>query len=115
MSTSFNPTAPVAVTGGVGTYAGEMLAGVAASVGGKPSRGGRGTQDLNDVVSELNTAMKITGTKLSFSVDSVTKQTIVRVVDSETGELIRQIPSEVMLKLSHNISALLGVLLDTAL
>ena len=115
MSTSFNPMGSAAAAGGVGTYAGEVLGGLAAGGSGKASKSDHRTQELHKVVSELNTAMKIIGTKLSFSVDSVTKQTVVRVVNSDTGELIRQIPSEAMLKISQNITALLGVLLDTAL
>lgn len=115
MSTSLNPMGSATAAGGVGTYAGEVPGGHAATGSGRASRADRKTQELHKVVNELNTAMKIIGTKLAFSVDSVTKQTVVRVVNSDTGELIRQIPSEAMLKISQNITALLGVLLDTAL
>jgi flagellar protein FlaG len=114
MSASFNPTGAAPVAGSVGTYAGEVI-GVAATGGRRVSKRDREAEQLRSAISELNTAMKITGTKLSFSVDSMTNQTVVRVVDSDTGELIRQIPSEAMLKISQNITALLGVLLDTAL
>lgn len=70
--------------------------------------------EIAAVVKELNAAMKIVNTNLSFSVDSVTKKTVVRVVDAQTQEVIRQIPPEEMLRISERITELLGVLFDHA-
>ena len=41
--------------------------------------------------------------KLEFSIDESTKQRVVRLVDMDTGDLIRQFPSEEMLSLSQAI------------
>jgi flagellar protein FlaG len=65
-------------------------------------------------VQELNAAMKVVNTNLSFSIDNITKQTVVTVTDENTHEVIRQIPSEEMLKVSERIAELLGVLFDHA-
>ena len=65
-------------------------------------------------VRELNAAMKVVDTNLSFSIDSITKQTVVTVTDATTHEVIRQIPSEEMQKVSDRIAELLGVLFDHA-
>jgi len=65
-------------------------------------------------VQELNAAMKVVNTNLSFSIDHITKQTVVTVTDEKTHEVIRQIPSEEMLKVSERIAELLGVLFDHA-
>ena len=37
---------------------------------------------------------------LEFQVDKATKEFVVKIIDSETGKLVRQIPSEEMLKLT---------------
>ncbi len=42
-------------------------------------------------------------TSLEFSVDQSTKMTIVRVVDKDSGELIRQIPSDAALAIAESI------------
>ncbi|HTX18086.1 MAG TPA: flagellar protein FlaG [Bacteroidota bacterium] len=70
--------------------------------------------EVISAVKELNAAMKVVDTNLSFSFDSITKQTVVTVTDAQTNEVIRQIPPEEMLKVSQRIAELLGVLFDHA-
>lgn len=48
---------------------------------------------------------------LSFSVDDSTGKTVVRVSDAQTGEMIRQIPSEEMLEIARSLDKLQGALL----
>ncbi len=72
----------------------------------------RTANELTAAVQELNAAMKVVNTNLSFSIDSITKQTVVTVTDAHTHEIIRQIPSEEVLKVSDRIAKLLGVLFD---
>ncbi len=48
---------------------------------------------------------------LSFSLDDSTGKTIVKVSDAQTGEVIRQIPSEEMLELARSLDKLQGMLL----
>ncbi len=71
-------------------------------------------EELAAAVQELNAAMQVVNTSLSFSIDSVTKQTVVTVTDAQTHEVIRQIPPEDMLKVSDRIAELLGVMFDHA-
>jgi flagellar protein FlaG len=70
--------------------------------------------EVDATLNELNHAMRSLGTSLSFSVDGVTHQTVVTVTDARTHEVIRQIPSEDMLRVSQRITELLGVLFDRA-
>jgi flagellar protein FlaG len=49
---------------------------------------------------------------LAFAVDSSTGKTIVRITDVQTGEMIRQIPSEEMLEIARSLDKLQGVLLN---
>ncbi len=48
---------------------------------------------------------------LQFSVDDDTGQTIIRVTDVQTGELIRQIPSKEMVELAKALDRMQGALL----
>lgn len=49
---------------------------------------------------------------LSFSVDDSTGKTIVRITDAQTGEMIRQIPSEEMLEIARSLDKMQGMLLQ---
>jgi flagellar protein FlaG len=71
-------------------------------------------EEMAAAVHELNAAMKVVNTNLAFSIDNITKQTVVTVTDAQTHEVIRQIPPEDMLKVSDRIAELLGVLFDHA-
>jgi flagellar protein FlaG len=44
--------------------------------------------------------------ELTFVLDRTTKQAVIRVVDRETGEVIRQIPQEHVLRLAEDLRAL---------
>jgi flagellar protein FlaG len=39
--------------------------------------------------------------ELTFAVDRATKRTVVRLVDKNTGDVIRQVPSETILRLAE--------------
>lgn len=49
---------------------------------------------------------------LAFSIDDTTGKTIVRITDAETGEMIRQIPSEEMLEIARSLDRMQGMLLQ---
>jgi flagellar protein FlaG len=69
-------------------------------------------EQVNAVVKELNDAIKIINTSISFSVDKVTGKTVIKVSDADTKQVIRQIPSEEMMRVAERITQLLGVLFD---
>ncbi|MBF0308514.1 MAG: flagellar protein FlaG [Magnetococcales bacterium] len=52
-------------------------------------------------------------TSLNFQVDEQTKKLVVKVVDADTKETVRQIPSEEMLEVAKRIKDLEGILFDT--
>jgi flagellar protein FlaG len=58
---------------------------------------------LQEAVSKLNDYVQNIQRTLAFSVDKDTGRTIVKVYDSETNELIRQIPPEETVKLAQSI------------
>ena len=49
---------------------------------------------------------------LAFSIDDSTGKTIVRITDAETGDMIRQIPSEEMLEIARSLDRMQGMLLQ---
>lgn len=60
-------------------------------------------QQVEQAVQQIQSYLSDTQRQLQFQVDSASGRTIVRVVNSETNELIRQIPSEEMLTLARAI------------
>jgi len=58
---------------------------------------------LESAVAALNVAMQQSNQSLEFSVDTNTQRTVVKMVDTSTGELIRQFPSEATLAISRGI------------
>ncbi len=67
---------------------------------------------IKSMVKELNTAVKMFNTNLSFSVDKDTGKTVIKVIDTETKEIIRQIPPEDALRVAAHIKELVGILYD---
>jgi flagellar protein FlaG len=64
------------------------------------------SQQLQQAVQSINRVLQTSSSNLEFSVDQSTKRTIVRVVDTESGELIRQIPSDAVLAIAESIGEL---------
>ena len=67
---------------------------------------------LKEISASLNEDMNIRSKSLKFSVDESTNRMLVKVIDKESGEIIRQIPSEAILKVAHSLEALKGILFD---
>ena len=59
---------------------------------------------LDNAVAVINQAMKDSNQTLRFSVDTDTQRTVVKMVDTSTGELIRQFPSDATLAISRGIA-----------
>lgn len=67
---------------------------------------------LVEISASLNEDMKIRSKNLNFSIDKDTNRMVVTVADKETGKIIKQIPSEAVLKVAHSMAALKGILYD---
>jgi len=70
-------------------------------------------QNLQDAVSMLNQQMASTNRGLGFRIDEAVGGPVVTVRSAETGEVVRQIPNEVVVRLAHNIEKFKGQLLNT--
>jgi flagellar protein FlaG len=69
------------------------------------------TRQLGTAVERINEQLRAAAQNIRFSIDEDTGKTIVRVVNSDSGELIRQIPSEEVLAVSRSLERLQGLLL----
>ena len=67
---------------------------------------------VKKAIASVKDAIKPVGGALEFNVDQASGRTIVRVVDLETQQVIRQIPSEEMVELARVLERLEGLLLD---
>jgi len=65
-------------------------------------------EELQQAVTQLNDRMQQVERDLLFSVDDSSGQTVVRVVNTETEEVVRQMPTEEALRISRNIKDQLG-------
>jgi flagellar protein FlaG len=67
-------------------------------------------QQVHRAVETINRQLEAAAQNLRFSVDDATGKTVVRVVDTATGEVIRQVPTEELLAISRSIDRLQGLL-----
>lgn len=60
---------------------------------------------------EINDFLRSASAGIEFQIDNLSDRVIVRVVDTETKQLIRQVPSEEMVAISHALDRMTGLLL----
>lgn len=60
-------------------------------------------EQLKSAVDNANKTLKQSDSKLEFIIDTDTDKTIVKLVESSTGELIRQYPTKEMLEIARAI------------
>jgi len=68
-------------------------------------------KEIEASLERVNETVKLFNSSIRFDVDKETHRQIVRVVDIETEELIRQIPSEDLLSISRALDKLQGLLI----
>ena len=66
---------------------------------------------IRRALEEANRKVQSLGGSLEFSIDEQTGKTLVRIIDTSTNELIRQIPSEEMLVIAKSLDKLQGLLI----
>lgn len=67
-------------------------------------------QSLQDAVKMLNQLVKANNRGLGFHIDEAVGGPIVTVRSTETGEVVRQIPSDTVVNLAHSIDRMKGLL-----
>jgi len=72
-------------------------------------------RQLEAAVAQLNKQMEHTGVSLGFSIDESIGRSIIKVVNKESGELVRQIPSEDVVRVAHSIESMKGILYNKSI
>ena len=70
----------------------------------------RESQDLKDAIGKLNDMLQAGARNVSFSLDQKLGRPIVYVKNASTGEVVRQIPNEVVVRIAHSIEDFKGML-----
>lgn len=71
-------------------------------------------RNLRNAIDQINTVLRDGGRGLNFVMDESVSGPIIQVRREETGEVIRQIPNEVVVRVAHNIEKLKGFLFSSA-
>ncbi len=84
---------------------------------GNMDRGSAQDEDLNrekidNIVDTLNAAAKSVGKRVSFSYHEKTNRVIMKVRDTQTDQVIREIPPREMIRLLEHIHDMLGMFVD---
>ena len=68
--------------------------------------------EVAQALDEVQSAIKTITNELQFSIDDDTGKTVVKVVDTSTNEVIKQFPSEELLRISKALDKFQGLLLQ---
>jgi flagellar protein FlaG len=71
-----------------------------------------GEEQIIKAIERANKAMQGKTTSFEFSVHDKTKQIMVKVIDEETGEVIREIPPEKVLDMVARLWEMAGIIVD---
>ncbi len=71
-----------------------------------------GEHQLIEAIEKSNKDLKLDGTSLQFSIHEKTKQIMVKIVNDQTKEVIKEIPSEKVLDMVASMMERTGLFLD---
>jgi flagellar protein FlaG len=69
-------------------------------------------ESIDDAVEVLNQALALRNTAASISRDEELNRYLVTIRDKESGEVVREIPDEALIKFARNLQELRGILFD---
>lgn len=69
--------------------------------------------ELRNAVREANNFSMLQNRHLNFSIDEATERIVVKVIDENTDEVVRQIPSEEMLRLAAHFKETNSLIYDS--
>lgn len=78
-------------------------------------QGGQAGADnpLDKTLEQLNESMQAWATGMRFDVDDEAQRVVVSIVDSTTGEVLRTVPSDAVIRIAKMIVQLQGAAVDT--
>lgn len=100
---SQNATRPAAAPAGASVAVRAAMPGQTA----EPTR-----EELDDAVKKINESLPASAQGLEFSVDEDNKQTVVKIIDLGTREVVRQIPTVEALEIAKALDKAVGKLIN---
>ena len=73
------------------------------------------TESIDDAVEVLNEALSRKHTSAQIRKDEELNRFLVTIKDKESGEIVREVPPEALLKFARNLEELKGILFDQTL
>jgi flagellar protein FlaG len=70
------------------------------------------SKELDHALEKLTQLADNSGRALGFSKDQAVSGPVITVTDKDTGEVVRQIPTEVVVRVAHSIEKMKGLLFD---
>ncbi len=71
--------------------------------------------EVEQAMAELKRLADNSGRSLGFSHDRAVSGPVITVTDKDTGKVVRQIPTEVVVRVAHSIEQMKGLLFDQSL
>lgn len=78
----------------------------------KPKDVAEGKVIVKEAIEKLRSAGDIFNKRLDFRVDEKTNRVVVKVIDTKTDKVIKEIPPEQLLRLAAKIQEMIGLLVD---
>lgn len=70
------------------------------------------SNDVNKAVKEINIALQASSQNLEFSVDNDANAIVVKIIDQQTRQVLRQIPTVDAIEISKSLDKLQGLLIN---
>lgn len=74
---------------------------------------GSGDTPLEKTLEQINDSMQAWSTGMRFEIDDDAQRVVVSIIDSATGEVLRSVPSDAVLRIAKMIIQLQGGTIDT--
>lgn len=111
-SAASSTVAQISAQGTTGSRQGSAAVSAGNTAEGGNARGPASVQEISAALQEIRNTIRPIASELSFSLEQDTGRMLVKIVDTETDEVIRQIPSEELLQISKALDKLQGLLLN---
>ena len=69
-------------------------------------------REINLAIEQVQVRMDLRNRSVEFTTDTESGAQVVKVVDSDSGDVIRQIPAEELLSFMRNLTRMLGTFID---
>jgi flagellar protein FlaG len=107
---------PGEAPGTVATVAATVNTAPVAATGARNAKAADGVEptpaELKTAVEKLNQSMTASSQDLQFSVDEDSKKMVVKLIDRNTHEVLRQMPSKEALEIARSLDKAMGKLID---